>query len=79
MEVPDQIPTGWALGLVDRDLADRERPSDVSGRTFFRGDGCDNCNATGYKGRLALFEIMILEDVLRESISTAAFSMNPKR
>ena len=26
------------------------RPSDVSGRTFFRGDGCDNCNGTGYKG-----------------------------
>lgn len=44
------------------------RPSDVAGRTFFRGDGCDNCNGTGYKGRLALFEMMVLDDALRELI-----------
>lgn len=44
------------------------RPSDVSGRTFFRGDGCDNCNGTGYKGRLALFEMMVLDDALRELV-----------
>ncbi|MEE2908566.1 MAG: ATPase, T2SS/T4P/T4SS family [Planctomycetota bacterium] len=44
------------------------RPSDISGRTFFRGDGCDNCNGTGYKGRLALFEMMVLDDALREMI-----------
>ncbi|MDG2424858.1 MAG: ATPase, T2SS/T4P/T4SS family [Phycisphaerales bacterium] len=44
------------------------RPSDVSGRTFFRGDGCDGCNGTGYKGRLALFEMMVLDDALRELV-----------
>ena len=44
------------------------RPSDVSGRTFFRGDGCDHCNGTGYKGRLALFEMMVLDDALRELV-----------
>ena len=44
------------------------RPSDVDGRTFFRGDGCDTCNGTGYKGRLALFEMMYMDDSLREMI-----------
>ncbi|MBG80587.1 MAG: pilus assembly protein PilB [Phycisphaerae bacterium] len=44
------------------------RPSDVGGRTFFRGDGCDACNGTGYKGRLALFEMMYMDDALREMI-----------
>ena len=41
---------------------------DVSTRTFFRGKGCESCNHSGYKGRLALFEIMEFDDTLRELI-----------
>ena len=41
---------------------------DVSGRTFFRGAGCDFCRNTGYSGRMAIFEIMIMDDELREMI-----------
>ncbi len=44
------------------------RRSDVQDRTFFRGRGCDSCNHTGYTGRMAIFEIMPLEDTLREQI-----------
>ena len=44
------------------------RPEDVTGRTFYYGKGCDYCNNTGYKGRLALFEEMVLDDELRELI-----------
>jgi type IV pilus assembly protein PilB len=46
------------------------RPQDVEGRTFYRGRGCGNCNHTGYRGRRALFEIMALDDHLRELIMT---------
>ena len=42
--------------------------SDVEGRTLFRGRGCDACNHTGYRGRMAIFEIMPLGDELRELI-----------
>ncbi len=42
--------------------------SEVEGRTFFYGNGCKNCNGSGYKGRIALFEIMILSDRLRDMI-----------
>ncbi|MCA9284553.1 MAG: Flp pilus assembly complex ATPase component TadA [Phycisphaerales bacterium] len=44
------------------------RPADVQARTFFRGRGCDQCNNSGYKGRMALFEIMDMDDDIRELI-----------
>jgi type IV pilus assembly protein PilB len=50
-------------------LADLElSPSDIKGKTFYRGKGCDNCNRTGYKGRVGLFELMLLDDELRDMV-----------
>jgi len=43
-------------------------PSDAAGKTFYRGRGCDQCNNTGYKGRVGLFELMIMNDDLRDMI-----------
>ena len=43
-------------------------PEDLEGRMLFRGRGCDYCNQSGYKGRLGIFEIMVLDDELRELI-----------
>jgi len=59
------------------------RPDDVKGRTFFRGRGCDHCNRSGYKGRLAVFEIMRMDDPIRELImeqgSTAVLRAEARR
>jgi type IV pilus assembly protein PilB len=44
------------------------RQEDVVGQRFFFGKGCDTCNNTGYKGRLGLFEIMTLDDEMRDMI-----------
>jgi type IV pilus assembly protein PilB len=44
------------------------RPNDVAGKKFFYGKGCTNCNNTGYKGRFGLYEIMILDDDMRDQI-----------
>ena len=41
---------------------------DMNGDKFFRGSGCENCNNTGYKGRVGLFELMILTNELRDMI-----------
>jgi type IV pilus assembly protein PilB len=50
-------------------LADLElSPSDIRGKKFYRGKGCDNCNRTGYKGRVGLFELMLLNDDIRDMI-----------
>ncbi|MCP4888287.1 ATPase, T2SS/T4P/T4SS family [Rubripirellula sp.] len=43
-------------------------PDDIEGQTFFKGTGCDNCNNTGYKGRIALFELMVMNDTMREMV-----------
>ncbi|MEK7512308.1 MAG: type IV-A pilus assembly ATPase PilB [Patescibacteria group bacterium] len=34
----------------------------------FKGAGCHACNGTGYKGRLAIYEVMPLDDSLKENI-----------
>jgi type IV pilus assembly protein PilB len=44
------------------------KKEDIKGKKFFKGTGCDNCNNTGYKGRIALFELMILTDALRDMV-----------
>ncbi len=43
-------------------------PEHVKGKTFFRGRGCNQCNNTGYRGRLGICEIMVLDDQMREMI-----------
>ena len=35
---------------------------------FYKGRGCDFCKGTGYRGRKGLFEIMTLDDELKEMI-----------
>jgi type IV pilus assembly protein PilB len=45
-------------------------PADVGGRTFYYGEGCDYCNGTGYRGRTAVFEIMMLHEELRKLVSS---------
>ena len=48
------------------------KEEDIQGKTFYKGTGCDNCNNTGYKGRIALFELMVMNDTLREMVMTNA-------
>jgi len=49
----------WELSLT---------PEEVRGRTFYFGKGCEQCNNTGYRGRTGIFEIMRLDDTLRDLI-----------
>ncbi|UCG91046.1 MAG: type IV-A pilus assembly ATPase PilB [candidate division WOR-3 bacterium] len=35
---------------------------------FYKGDGCDECRGTGYKGRLGIFESMLVTGKIRELI-----------
>jgi type IV pilus assembly protein PilB len=45
--------------------------ADIEGKKFYKGRGCDACNNTGYKGRVGLFELMIMNDRLRDMIMQA--------
>jgi type IV pilus assembly protein PilB len=50
--------------LNDLELTD----ADVADKKFYRGAGCELCNNTGYKGRVGLFELMIMTNDLRDMI-----------
>lgn len=49
------------------DLAEAGFEGGAQGKTFYRGTGCPDCLGTGYRGRTAVFEILILNaDVKRK-------------
>ena len=50
----------------------------VAGRPFYRGKGCMTCNNTGYKGRTAIHEFMLITDELRALINQGV-SVNDMR
>ncbi|WP_337868769.1 ATPase, T2SS/T4P/T4SS family [Meiothermus sp.] len=41
---------------------------DLRGKSLYKGTGCDKCNGTGYKGRAAIHELMVLDDEIRRAI-----------
>lgn len=44
------------------------RPDDVQGQVFYYGKGCEHCNNTGYRGRMGIYEMMMLDDDMRDMI-----------
>lgn len=45
---------------------------DVVGKKFHYGKGCSKCNKTGYRGRVAIFEVMVFNDEIRELVMNRA-------
>ncbi|HPP53078.1 MAG TPA: type II/IV secretion system protein, partial [Thermoguttaceae bacterium] len=41
-------------------------PEVAAKATFMRGKGCGHCQGTGFRGRIALFELMLMSSRLRE-------------
>lgn len=44
----------------------------VGDRKFYIGKGCPTCNHTGYKGRKALTELLVVDNEIRELINNGA-------
>jgi type IV pilus assembly protein PilB len=55
------------------------KKEEVGTFTVYKGRGCDKCNNTGYKGRVGLVEVMVIDDDLREMILTGGTAMDIKR
>jgi type II secretory ATPase GspE/PulE/Tfp pilus assembly ATPase PilB-like protein len=43
----------------------------ATGGRFYRGSGCTACEQTGYKGRVGIFEMLSVNDELRELIAAS--------
>jgi len=48
------------------------KPEMIGGKKFAYGRGCEKCNRTGYKGREALFEFMLITDSVKQLILNSA-------
>ena len=44
----------------------------IENHTLYKGDGCDKCGGTGYKGRQGLYEVMAMSSRLRKLIMQEA-------
>ena len=42
--------------------------------TYYKGKGCDKCGGSGYKGRVGVYEVMIMNDELHRLVSGGAKS-----
>jgi type IV pilus assembly protein PilB len=47
-------------------------PHDIGDKVFYYGRGCATCNDTGYKGRRGIFELLVVNDTLRNLINERA-------
>lgn len=47
-------------------------PLEIADKNFFYGKGCALCSDTGYRGRIGLFEMMVVSDAIRDLISARA-------
>ena len=43
-------------------------PAQAANATFAKGDGCGQCNSTGYRGRMGIFEILVVNEELQKMI-----------
>ncbi len=57
--------------LVDAGFSEQEAKT----LRLFRGKGCERCSNTGYKGRVALVEVMDVDDSIRELILSGASAL----
>jgi type IV pilus assembly protein PilB len=68
LEVPEQA-------LIDAGYS----PDEAKKTKIYHGKGCSTCNKGGYKGRTALYEVMEINDELRELILVGASALELKK
>jgi type IV pilus assembly protein PilB len=54
-------------------------PDEIQGWTCYKGTGCPQCNNTGYKGRVALYEVLPVREEIRELILQGASASEIKK
>ncbi len=71
-KTPIEVP---AQGFIDAGFA----PDEAKDVTAYKGRGCSNCNNTGYKGRVGLYEVLELSDEIRQLILEGASAIELKQ
>ncbi|MEI8234553.1 MAG: ATPase, T2SS/T4P/T4SS family [Verrucomicrobiota bacterium] len=71
-KVPHELTDAELRGL-------RLERSQIEEATVMRGVGCDACRNLGYKGRLGIFEIFLIDDEVRNMINDGASTVELRR
>ncbi|HEX9021798.1 MAG TPA: type II secretion system ATPase GspE [Nitrospirota bacterium] len=59
-------------GITPAEIAELEIKGVVPGTTVYKAKGCEACFQTGYLGRSAIYELLIVEDEIRQLIMKSA-------
>jgi type II secretory ATPase GspE/PulE/Tfp pilus assembly ATPase PilB-like protein len=51
------------------------RKKNINYKNIFRAKGCDQCRRTGYRGRIAIFDILLLDNELKTDIANNRLSV----
>src|SRR5947208_12270699 len=54
----------------------RIEPGQLRDAQVMQGKGCEECRGSGYKGRMGIFEIFILDDEVRHMINRRSSTLN---
>lgn len=54
-------------------------PEQIKSATWMKGTGCSHCQHTGYRGRLAVFELMMMNGTMRDMTFRSEPSQNIRR
>ncbi len=69
---PEKIPVQT---FIDAGFSKEDAATVVS----YKGEGCNTCNNTGYKGRVALYEVMPVKEEIKELILQGASALDIKK
>ena len=69
----DYVPTATEMRRL------KYQSSDVSGYNFKLGSGCAKCDFTGYRGRVGVFEMLVLNEYVKEAILNRKTSYEIRR
>jgi type IV pilus assembly protein PilB len=69
---PEDVPL---QALLNVGFSETEAP----GIQLYRGRGCDECNQRGYKGRIGIYEVMVVGEDIRELILSGASTVELRR
>ncbi len=67
------------ITVPDQTLLDIQiKPEEIGTFKLYKGRGCEKCSNTGYKGRVALYEVLVCSDPIREAVLNGASSAELK-
>ncbi len=69
-ELEKHVDVGFLLESLEKHGAIASRKQQPETLLFFRGRGCKQCNETGYKGRVGIYELLEVTPAVREAITS---------